>query len=185
MFMETAGGEMTRALKTSWFRALLRQDMAYFDLQDVLGQATMLEINGAKFQKGVGRKLAESFQYLISMFGAIGYAFWASWQVSLLVLATIPVMTASVLLLIKMNTTQSSRANATCAKAGSVVSTAVSSIRRILSLNAVDYLIEQYQQATTEALQGAVSGFWLLGLANGSQYVAFLLSYIAVTLFGA
>jgi len=38
--METAAAEMTRNMKESWFEALLRQDMAYYDIQDVSGQAS-------------------------------------------------------------------------------------------------------------------------------------------------
>jgi len=48
--METAAGEMTNELKTSWFRALLRQDMAYFDIKDATGEATIISINGAKYR---------------------------------------------------------------------------------------------------------------------------------------
>lgn len=48
--IETAAGAMTRELKNSWFQALLRQDMAYYDLQDVSGQATLISANGRKYR---------------------------------------------------------------------------------------------------------------------------------------
>ena len=51
VFMETAAGEMTRNFKNQWFQALLRQDMAYYDLRDVSGTATIIATNGAKFRK--------------------------------------------------------------------------------------------------------------------------------------
>lgn len=182
--METAASEMTQHLKTTWFRALLRQDMAFYDIQDVAGQATILSTNGAKYRKGVGRKLSEAVQFIVTFCGALAYSFYASWKTSLAVLAVAPFMFLSVLFLVKMNTTQSARANATYAKAGSVVSTAVSSIRTILSLNAVPRMIALYEDATQEAYQGAVGSVWLVGLANGCQMGSFLLSYVVVTLFG-
>lgn len=40
--MEIAAGEMTRNMKQSWFEALLRQDMAYYDIQDVTGQVRIV-----------------------------------------------------------------------------------------------------------------------------------------------
>jgi ATP-binding cassette subfamily B (MDR/TAP) protein 1 len=49
--METAAGSMTQVFKQSWFEALLRQDMAYYDINDVSGTATILGINGKKFKK--------------------------------------------------------------------------------------------------------------------------------------
>jgi len=48
--METAASEMTRNMKKSWFGALLRQDMAYYDIQDVSGQATLISSNGRKYR---------------------------------------------------------------------------------------------------------------------------------------
>jgi ABC-type multidrug transport system fused ATPase/permease subunit len=49
--LETVAGDMTRDLKRKWFQALLRQDVAYFDLQDVSGTAMTISINGAKYKR--------------------------------------------------------------------------------------------------------------------------------------
>jgi ABC-type multidrug transport system fused ATPase/permease subunit len=48
--METAAGHMTRAMQSAWFEALLRQDMAYYDVNDMAGQAIILSTNGAKYK---------------------------------------------------------------------------------------------------------------------------------------
>ena len=101
-----------------------------------------------------------------------------------MVMAVSPIMYATVLWMVKLNTSQSARASATYAKAGSIANTAVSAIRTILSLNAVEKVIELYKAATEEAYRGAVSQVLLLGLANGSNMAAFLISYVVVNLFG-
>jgi hypothetical protein len=49
--LETAADEMTISLKTEWFNALLRQDLAYFDIKDVTGTASIISLNGAKYKK--------------------------------------------------------------------------------------------------------------------------------------
>jgi len=49
--LESAATKMTHSLKTQWFEAMLRQDMAYFDIKDVSGAATIISTNGAKFKK--------------------------------------------------------------------------------------------------------------------------------------
>jgi ATP-binding cassette subfamily B (MDR/TAP) protein 1 len=51
LLLELAATEMTENLKTQWFQALIRQDMAYYDLRDVSGAATIISINGQKFKK--------------------------------------------------------------------------------------------------------------------------------------
>lgn len=181
---ESAAETMTHNLKTDWFRALLRQDMAYFDIRDVSGEATIISTNGNRYHRGVGRKLAESIQYFVTFAGSIIYAFYSSWQVSLAVLGITPFLSISVYFLLRMNQSQTARSNATYARAGSIVHTAITSLRTILSLNAVERIIDEYKQATKEAHDGAVSQVWLVGLAYGSQFSSFMLSYVVVTLFG-
>jgi ATP-binding cassette subfamily B (MDR/TAP) protein 1 len=77
--IETAADEMTREMKNSWFRALLRQDLAFYDIRDVPGQATLITASGARFRKGVGRKLADAVQFSVAFVGSIAYGLWASW----------------------------------------------------------------------------------------------------------
>ena len=95
------------------------------------------------------------------------YAFYASWQTSLILLAVVPVMSASVLFFVKMNQSQTKRANESYAEAGSIVYMAVSAVRTVLSLNAVQGMIDKYARATEKAYQVAVRSAPLLGIANG------------------
>lgn len=182
--MELAATTMTHNLQSDWFRALLRQDMSYHDLQDS-GQASIVALNARKYRRGVGKKVAEACQFIVTFVGGMGYSFYASWETSLVVLGVAPFMTLSVLFLVRMNTSQTARANATYARAGSIAYTAVTSLRTVLSLNAVPRVIEEYKDATQEAYQGAVSQVAWVGLANGSQMASFILAYVVVTLFGS
>jgi ATP-binding cassette subfamily B (MDR/TAP) protein 1 len=183
--IETAASEMTMALKTDWFKALLRQDIAYYDIMDVSGEATIISVNASKYRRGMGRKLALFVQFIITCIGGLAYAFWSSWQVSLAMLAVAPFMSLSTLFLLKVNTSQSARANASYAEAGSIVSTSVSSIRTILALNAVEIMLDRFKSATKRAFEGAVSELLLLGMANGANMAAMLLTYVIITLFGS
>jgi ATP-binding cassette subfamily B (MDR/TAP) protein 1 len=51
--LETSAGLMTHALKISWFDALLRQDIAYYDIKDISGSASIISQNGARYKKYV------------------------------------------------------------------------------------------------------------------------------------
>lgn len=50
-FLEIAASESTTDYKIQWFNALLRQDMAYFDIKDVSSQATVVSSSAAKYKK--------------------------------------------------------------------------------------------------------------------------------------
>lgn len=165
--LEIAAGEMTHSFKTQWFDALLRQDIAYYDVKEVNATATIISTNGAKYQKGLGRKLAYSIQFTITFFGALAYGFWASWQVSLLLLAVAPLMVGTTWFLVTITQSQSARTAAGYAEAGSIVQVTVSSIRTILSLNAIQAVIDKFVAATEKAYEEGVKLLRGIGLANG------------------
>jgi ATP-binding cassette subfamily B (MDR/TAP) protein 1 len=135
--------------------------------------------------RGVGRKLGELIMYTFVGFGAIGYAFWASWQASLVVLAVIPLMSLSALFVLKMNTTTSARAAEAYSEAGGIVYNTISSLRTILSLNAVLAMVEKFKDATQRAFVGAAGLAYLVGLATGSMLGCMVLTFLVVTLYGA
>ena len=184
-FFEVAAGVMTRDLKTTWFDALLRQDMTYFDIKDISATATIISTNSAKYKKGLGSKLASSVQFTVTFFGGLAYAFWASWRVSLMLFTIVPILVGTSLFAVKVTSTQSARANAGYAEAGSIVQTTVSSIRTILSLNAVREMIEKFTSATQNAYDEAVKVLKLIGLANGLMMGGMLLGYIVLVLYGS
>lgn len=133
----------------------------------------------------MGRKLAMSVQFVMTFLGGMVYAFWSSWQTSLAVLAVAPFISLTAYFLVKVNTSSSARANRSFAKAGSIATASTTSIRTILAFNAVQIMIDRFQVATKEAYDGAVSQLALVGLANGSNLAAMLLSYVIITLFGS
>lgn len=183
--LEVAAGEMTISMKTSWFDALLRQDLAYYDIKDVSGTASMLTSNAAKYRRGIGRKLGEGIQFTVTLLGGLVYAFYASWRTSLIILAMVPVMAISSVFLLKMNQSQTTSRNESYAEAGSIVYATVSAIRTVLSLNACDTQIDKFAVATEAAYYATVSRLPLVGLSNGTVMGSFLLAYVALTLYGS
>jgi ABC-type bacteriocin/lantibiotic exporter with double-glycine peptidase domain len=93
-------------------------------------------------------------------------------------------MAVSVLMVIKITTSQTARTNESYAKAGSVVSSTVRSIRTILSLNAVEDMIARFKAATSEACEISRKSAVSLGAANGFNMVSMVLAYLIATMFG-
>lgn len=183
--METLSGIMTKDLKKKWFEALLRQDIRYFDVNQSSGEASLISKNGKLFAKGVGRKMGEGIQMTMAFFASMVYAFYSSWKASFVILGVTPVIIVSCVLLVKLTQAQVKVAQETYKEAGSIVYQTVSSIRTVLSLNAASKMISRFQVATKKGYESAQSQCYLLGLVNGSMMGSFLLSYIAVTLYGS
>jgi ATP-binding cassette subfamily B (MDR/TAP) protein 1 len=183
--MSSAANEMTLNLKLKWFQAVVRQDMSYFDLQDISGTATIISTNGAKFNKGISRKLASGVQYFVTVLAGFGLAFYGSWKCTLVVFATVPLMAASTGWVLKLNQSKTTRDNAAYSKAGTVVYSTVSSIRTVLALNAAEDVVKTFTDSTQVAYDGAVSQLVWIGLANGSLMACFNLAYVGVVGFGS
>ena len=102
---------------------------------------------------------------------------------SLVTMAVTPFM-LKLTFLLKITTPQTTRANKSYPKAGSIVYTAISSMRSIFSLHAVESMIAKFTNATEEAYDRGVSQVAVVGVANGLSMGSFLLAYIPVTLYG-
>ena len=184
--LEIAANDMSYDLNVSWFQALLRQDMAYHDLSSNLaGTSSMMTSNCAKFRRGIGRKLGEGVIYIVAFVGGFGYAFWASWKTSIVVLAILPFMALSSSMVTKVNKQKTSFSDSNYAQAGNVVYTTILAIRTVLSLNAGPKMINEFETATERAYQNAKSKGWKEGLANGFMMGSFQLSYAVLTIWGS
>jgi ATP-binding cassette, subfamily B (MDR/TAP), member 1 len=195
-------------LRLTWFRSLLRQDPAFFDVHDIGGIANNVGPASNAYRRGTGRKFGEGIQFSTigtfsrldnerssalffgnmcsSLFfffcvvvvnrslhqttgiGGLGYAMFSSWRVALLVLGVTPLLSISAMAVVSLNQTKSSRAAKSYSTAGSVAYSTVSSVRTVLSLNAIERMIEKYSEATQEAFKNSTAVLIKQGFANGT-----------------
>jgi len=155
------------SFRKKWFRALLRQDMSFYDVHDVSGFASSIEPNAQTVKRGLGKKFGEGIQFTVTSIGGIIFALTMSWRVGLLVLSIVPLVSASALAVMKINQSQTESQSKAYSKAGSVAYQTVSSIRTVLALNAIPEMIKIYGQATQEAYNKAVRPLIKIGLVNG------------------
>ena len=171
--------------RKEWFSALLRQDSAFHDVHSVSGMATAIAVASNKMKRGLGRKMGEGIQFGTTFVGGLVYAFISSWRVALVILALLPFVSFAAFALMQLNQSQTSNAQRAYMNAGAVSYGAVSSIRTVLSLNAVPEMIRQYSAATAEAYESGIGPLLKLGIVNGGMLGSFILLYAVLTLFGA
>ena len=184
-FLEIAARHACQSLRLQWFQALLRQDSAFYDVNDVSGIASSLGPSAIKYQRGIGRKFGDGLQFCVTGIGGLIFGFYSSWRVALLVCAFLPVVSIVALQVVTLNQTKSARAAKYYGKAASVAYTTVSAIRTVFALNAIPEMIRQYTDATQDAFEQAVLVVFKEGLANGGMLGSFMVLYCILVLYGA
>jgi ATP-binding cassette subfamily B (MDR/TAP) protein 1 len=162
------GHRASHSFRLQWFRSLLRQDTAFYDVYDIGGLASTIGPNAATYKRGVGHKFGEGIQFFTTGVGGIAYSFYASWRVALVVLCALPFASLAAKSVVSLNQTKGVRSAEAYKTAGSVSYTTVAAIRTVLSLNAIPKMIEHYADATTEAYKKSISILCYQGLANGT-----------------
>jgi ATP-binding cassette, subfamily B (MDR/TAP), member 1 len=170
--------------RLAWFKALLRLDPAYFDVNNIGGIAQQVGPNANKYQRGIGRKFGEGIQFTTTAFGGVAYAFFSSWRVAFVVLSIVPLIAFAGVMVVTLNQTKGTRAAKSYKEAGGVAYSSVSAIRTVLSLNAIPEMVRQYTDATQEAYNKSVSILLQQGFFNGAMLGSFLLLYCVLTLYG-
>jgi ATP-binding cassette subfamily B (MDR/TAP) protein 1 len=153
--------------RLKWFSALLRQDAAFFDVTDMSGLASSMEPNAQAVKRGLGKKFGEGVQFTVTTLGGIGLALYMSWRVALTVLSVVPFVSASAIIVMRINQRQTESQNKAYTEAGSVVYQTVSCIRTVFALNAAPRMIQMYQKATEYAYNTAFRPLIKVGFANG------------------
>ena len=209
-FLQTACFEQlayhaARLFQTEWFTALLRQDAAFFDLHAIQHQqqsrsksknkkkssstpttgTTISPESIVQYQQGIGRKLGELIQHGTTGLAGVALGFYSSWKVSLLVFAIIPLIAFASLQVIRLNQGKTARSSEAYARAGGIAYGTLSSLRTMLSLNAIPRRIEHYQDATQKAFDSATKILIPMGLWSGSIMSAVICLFMGVILFGS
>eukprot|EP00934_Nitzschia_sp_Nitz4_P005837 Nitzschia sp. Nitz4//scaffold153_size53422//46055//50256//NITZ4_006766-RA/size53422-snap-gene-0.60-mRNA-1//-1//CDS//3329537277//5827//frame0 len=184
--LEMVSRNASQAFRKKWFRALVRQDMAYFDVHGGNEVVSSLELHSDRYRKGVGKKFGMVFGSLVKALLSVIWGFVSSWKVSLVVLfGVLPIVTVSTVFLVRINQAKSVEAARAYKMAGKVALSTLASIRTILSLNAVTRQINLYATATLEAYKASSKRLWKQGFAAGSMVASMMILFMVVTLFGS
>lgn len=90
--MVYASSKQVRRIREKYFTSLLSQDIAFFDEMNQGELATSVIESTIIIQDGLGEKLAIGIQSLFAFLCGFAVALYYAWQLTLLLLAVIPVM---------------------------------------------------------------------------------------------
>lgn len=178
-----SGERLTRKMRSLAFQALLRQEVAYFDLKEnEIGNLTTRLATEATTVKGLtGDTFGAIAQAISTTVLGMVIAFVACWRVALAALAFFPGIVLGGYYEMRMMTGFDADAKKKYADSGVTAVEAVSNIDTVTSLGIQDHFCKIYNEKVEVPLKGGLKGAHVTGIAFGfselCEYLIFLVSF--------
>uniref|UniRef100_A0A8C5VB47 P-type phospholipid transporter n=1 Tax=Microcebus murinus TaxID=30608 RepID=A0A8C5VB47_MICMU len=178
-FWTLAAGRQIRKIRQKFFHAILRQEIGWFDINDIAELNTRLTDDISKISEGIGDKVGMFFQAVATFFAGFIVGFIRGWKLTLVIMAISPILGLSAAVWAKILSTFSDKELAAYAKAGAVAEEALGAIKTVIAFGGQNKELERYQKHLENAkkigIKKAIS-------ANISMGIAFLLIYASYAL---
>ena len=181
----TVGERQTQRLRLRYVRAILSQEIGWFDVSGSGQLSTKVADLCGKIQDGLGRKMGDLFQFSTQILAAFAVGVYLSWELTLVLLAAIPLIGGAGYFMITAITAAQNEGSTQYAKAGGVANEALSGIRTVTSLNDQPAIIGQYRKYLIDAMNVGIQKGRDVGIGNGSVFGACFMAYALGFWYGA
>ncbi|XP_006644296.1 ABC transporter B family member 4-like [Oryza brachyantha] len=183
----TITGERQAArIRTMYLKAILRQDIAFFDKEMKTGQVVEM-MSGDIFliQDAIGEKAGKCIQLLSTFFGGFIIAFVRGWLLALVMLSSIPPVAVAGAIMSRLIAKRSTHMQLKYGDAGIVVEQTIGSIRTVVAFSGEKKAINTYNMLIKKAYESGLQQGVINGLGLGSIILIFFSSYGLAVWYGS
>ncbi|NXX90137.1 MDR1 protein, partial [Centropus bengalensis] len=178
-FWTLAAGRQIKKIREKFFHAIMRQDIGWFDVNDVGELNTRLLDDVSKINEGIGDKMGLLFQSLTTFIAGFVVGLIRGWKLTLVILAVSPLLGLSAALWAKVLSAFTDKEQAAYAKAGGVAEEVLAAVRTVIAFGGQEKEIKRYHKNLEDAKR---IGIKKSITANISMGAAFLLIYASYAL---
>ncbi|CAF0935049.1 unnamed protein product [Rotaria sordida] len=177
-FFAQSGEALTKRLRSKAFRAILRQEIAYFDQENHSTGAlcTRLATEASAVKSASGVRFGLIFQHIFGMIVGILIGFVYSWQLTLLMLVFLPFILFGGILEIRLTTYFASKDKQILENAGKVAIETIQNIRTVIQLTKETHFYDEYSQILDTLHRSSIKRVHILAIlfsvANAAIYFA-------------
>ncbi|GAB0184714.1 ATP-dependent translocase ABCB1 [Grus japonensis] len=178
-FWTIAAGRQIKKIRENFFHAIMRQEIGWFDVNDVGELNTRLLDDVSKINEGIGDKIGLLVQAVTTFVTGFIVGLIRGWKLTLVILAVSPVLGLSAALWAKVLSAFTDKEQAAYAKAGAVAEEVLAAVRTVIAFGGQEKEIKRYHKNLEDAKQ---IGIKKAITANISMGAAFLLIYASYAL---
>ncbi|KAM0914411.1 hypothetical protein ACQ4PT_011590 [Festuca glaucescens] len=182
----TITGERQAArIRAQNLKAILRQDIAFFDKEMSTGQV-IERMCGDTFliQDAIGEKVGKYIQLLSTFFGGFIIAFVRGWLLALVMLSSIPPVVLTGVIVSRRMANLSTRMRAKYVDAGDIVEQTIGTIRTVVSFSGEKQAITTYNKFIRKAYECALREGVVTGIGLGGYNGGIVISVMMAVMIG-
>ncbi|XP_065863986.1 ABC transporter B family member 4-like isoform X2 [Euphorbia lathyris] len=182
-----ATGERQAArIRSLYLRTILRQEIGFFDREASTGEIVeRMSGDSVLIQDATGEKVGKFIQLIVSFISGFIVALIKGWKLTLVLLASIPLLIISGAVMAISVSKLASRGHTAYSVAATVVEQTIGSMKTVASFTGEKHAIAKYEQSLTKAYKSGVQESLVAGLGFGVLTFIVFSNYGLATWYGA
>ncbi|XP_057288485.1 ATP-dependent translocase ABCB1 isoform X2 [Pezoporus wallicus] len=183
-FWTLAAGRQIKKIRQKFFHAIMRQEIGWFDVNDVGELNTRLLDDVSKINDGIGDKIGMLVQALTTFITGFIVGLIRGWKLTLVILAVSPVLGLSAALWAKVLSAFTDKEQAAYAKAGAVAEEVLAAIRTVIAFGGQEKEIKRYHKNLEDAKRIGIKKAITANISIGAAFLLIYASYALAFWYG-
>lgn len=181
----SASERIVATLRKNLFTHLINQEIAFFDVTRTGELLSRLSEDTQIIKNAATSNVSEILRNLSTAFIGLGFMFATSWNLTLLALVVVPLISIAVRQVGRYLREVSHKTQAAAAVASSIAEESFGAVRTVRSFAQENFEISRYSEKVDETLKLGLQYAKVVGLFFGGLNAASTLSVIVVVIYGA
>ncbi|KAK6044075.1 ABC transporter transmembrane region [Cooperia oncophora] len=182
---ETFAERITHKLRQIYLKAILRQQMSWFDVRQTGNLTARLTDDLERVREGLGDKLSLFIQMMSAFVAGFGVGFVYSWSMTLVMMVVAPFIVFSANWMSRIVATRTQVEQETYAVAGAIAEETFSSIRTVHALCGHRRELTRFEAALEKGRQTGLVKYFYMGIGVGFGQMCTYVSYALAFWYGS